>query len=62
MFQVEKFLDEGQEYIRKNVVGKAIVACSGGLDSTIVAILANRAIGSKSTAVFIDTGFIRIGA
>jgi GMP synthase (glutamine-hydrolysing) len=61
VFQVEKFLDETQEYIRKNVVGKAIVACSGGLDSTIVAILANRAIGGKSTAVFIDTGFIRTG-
>jgi GMP synthase (glutamine-hydrolysing) len=61
VFQVEKFLEEAQEYIRKNVAGRAIVACSGGLDSTIVAILSNRAIGSMSTAVFIDTGFIRIG-
>jgi GMP synthase (glutamine-hydrolysing) len=61
VFQVEKFLEEAQEYIRKNVAGRAIVACSGGLDSTIVAILSNRAIGSMSTGVFIDTGFIRIG-
>lgn len=61
MFQVEKFLEEAEEYIRKNVVGKTIVACSGGLDSSIVAIIAHRAIGSMSTAVFIDTGFIRTG-
>jgi len=61
MFQVEKFLDEGELAIRAGVAGNAIVACSGGLDSTIVAIIANRALGTRSTAVFVDTGFIRIG-
>jgi len=58
---VEKFLEEAEAAIRTGVVGNVIVACSGGLDSTIVAIIANRAIGNHSIAVFIDTGFIRAG-
>ena len=60
MFDVDNFLNDSVRLIKDQIVGNAIVACSGGLDSTIVAIVANRAVGPRSTAVFVDTGFIRI--
>ena len=61
MFDVDNFLNDSVRLIKDQIVGNAIVACSGGLDSTIVAIVANQAVGPRSTAVFVDTGFIRTG-
>ena len=45
----------------KNEVGDASVLCalSGGVDSTVVAALLKKAIGSQLTCVFIDQGFMR---
>ncbi len=40
---------------------KAIIACSGGVDSTTCAVLANRAVGRNLHCVFIDTNFMRLG-
>lgn len=40
---------------------KAIIALSGGVDSSTAAAIASRAIGNKLTAVFVDTGFMREG-
>jgi len=40
---------------------KAIIACSGGVDSTTCAVLANRAVGRNLRCVFIDTNFMRLG-
>lgn len=40
---------------------KAIIACSGGVDSTTCAVLANRAVGMNLCCVFIDTNFMRFG-
>lgn len=60
MFDVKSFLEETEEDLRKSITGKAIVACSGGLDSTITAILAGKAVGDRSCAVFVDTGFVRL--
>ncbi|MFH1256880.1 MAG: 7-cyano-7-deazaguanine synthase [Candidatus Diapherotrites archaeon] len=39
--------------------GKAVVLCSGGVDSTVCAVLAKNALGSKAVFYFIDSGFQR---
>ena len=46
----------------KEQVGKrrAIIGLSGGVDSSVAAVLASKAIGSRLTAVFVDTGFMRL--
>jgi len=59
MFNPEKFVQDAIEGIRNAVKGKCIVACSGGVDSTVVAVLASRAVGENAITVFIDTGLLR---
>jgi len=39
--------------------GKAIIALSGGIDSSVATVLAARAINKRLTAVFVDHGFMR---
>jgi GMP synthase (glutamine-hydrolysing) len=41
--------------------GRAIMALSGGIDSTTAATIASKAIGDRLTAVFVDTGLMREG-
>ncbi|WP_456444178.1 glutamine-hydrolyzing GMP synthase [Thermococcus sp.] len=58
----EKFVEEKVEEIRNTVGdGKAIIALSGGVDSSTAALLAHRAIGDRLHAVFVNTGFMRKG-
>ncbi len=61
MFDANAFITEQIEAIRKAVAGKAIIACSGGVDSTAAAVLASRALGDRLLAVYIDTGLMRKG-
>jgi len=41
--------------------GRAICGLSGGVDSAVAAALVHKAIGSKLTCVFVDTGLMRAG-
>jgi len=56
------FLDEAITGIKART-GKAAVICalSGGVDSSVAAVLAHRAIGKKLHCIFVDTGLLRIG-
>ncbi len=47
--------------LRAEVPGRAIVAASGGIDSTAAAVLAQQALGDRARAVFVDTGLLRRG-
>jgi GMP synthase (glutamine-hydrolysing) len=54
--------DRAIDEIRRGVGEKrAIIALSGGIDSSTVTILASKAIGKNLTAVFVDHGFMRQG-
>jgi GMP synthase (glutamine-hydrolysing) len=58
-FDPKAFVAEQIEAIRKAAPGKAIIACSGGVDSTTAAVLASRALGDRLLAVYVDTGLMR---
>src|SRR6266568_2747865 len=60
-FDANAFIPEQIEAIRRAVPTKAIIACSGGVDSTTAAVLASRALGDRLLAVYIDTGLMRRG-
>lgn len=47
--------------LRAEVPGNAIVAASGGIDSTAAAVLAQEALGERVRALFVDTGLLRRG-
>jgi len=61
-WQMEDFIKTAVEEISRTInQGKAIVALSGGIDSSAVTALAARALGKNLTAVFVDHGFMREG-
>lgn len=55
------FVEEAVRRIREQVPGKAIIAASGGIDSTTAALLVERALGERARAIFVDTGLLRAG-
>ncbi|MBP5227738.1 MAG: glutamine-hydrolyzing GMP synthase, partial [Kiritimatiellae bacterium] len=58
----EAFIDEAVEAIRAQVgEGRALLAMSGGVDSSVCAVLAHRALGDRLTCVFVDHGLMRKG-
>jgi GMP synthase (glutamine-hydrolysing) len=59
MFKVEQFVNEQIERMRAQIKGKAIIACSGGVDSTVAAALASKAIGDRLLTVYVNNGFMR---
>ncbi len=61
MFKPEKFIEDEVKRLQKAVQGRAIIAVSGGVDSTVCAALVARAIGDRLLAVYVDTGFMRKG-
>jgi GMP synthase (glutamine-hydrolysing) len=59
MFEAEKFINESIAQLQQTVKGKALIAFSGGVDSTVCAALVHKAIGKDLVAVHVDTGFMR---
>ncbi len=62
MVNVEEFVKRAVEEIKREVGdGKAIIALSGGVDSSVCTVLAYKAIGDRLIPVFVDTGLMREG-
>ncbi|MBI1365105.1 MAG: glutamine-hydrolyzing GMP synthase [Alphaproteobacteria bacterium] len=56
------FREEAVSLIRKQVGdGRVICGLSGGVDSSVAAVLIHEAIGEQLTCVFVDTGLMRAG-
>lgn len=61
MFDAKEFVENAIEELRGEVKGRAIIAVSGGVDSTVAAKIGSMALGKNLTAVYVDTGFMRKG-
>ncbi len=59
MFDAKKFIDKTVAKLKEDISGKALIAFSGGVDSTVSAVLVNRAIENQLIAVNVDTGYMR---
>lgn len=55
------YIDEAVEHIREQVgEDEVILGLSGGVDSSVAAVLLHRAIGAQLTCVFVDNGLLRL--
>jgi GMP synthase (glutamine-hydrolysing) len=61
-WSMDAFIEEQVALIKKQVGEKKVLcALSGGVDSSVAAILVHRAVGDQLTCVFVNHGFMRKG-
>jgi GMP synthase (glutamine-hydrolysing) len=61
-WSMKTFLESQITKIRETVgTGKVICGLSGGVDSSVAAVLIHKAIGDQLTCIFVDTGLMREG-
>ena len=61
-WSVGNIIDDAIERVRSQVgTGRVLLGLSGGVDSSVVAALLHRAIGSQLVCVFVDHGLLRLG-
>ncbi|HDR7282182.1 glutamine-hydrolyzing GMP synthase [Bacillus pacificus] len=61
-WNMENFIEVELEKIRETVGDKKVLcALSGGVDSSVVAVLIHKAIGDQLTCIFVDHGLLRKG-
>lgn len=59
-WQIDDFISSQIEKIKETVGNKKVIlGLSGGVDSSVAAVLINRAIGEQLTCIFVDTGLLR---
>ncbi len=62
MVDAESFIPEAISEIEEEIGdGRAVMALSGGVDSSVCATLAYEAVGDRVTPVYVDTGLMRKG-
>ncbi|MFA1611987.1 glutamine-hydrolyzing GMP synthase [Halobellus rubicundus] len=62
MVNTTEFIEDAVEEIQEQIGdANAVIALSGGVDSSVAAALAYRAIGDRLTPVYVDTGLMRKG-
>ena len=62
MLSPKEFIEDSVQKIKDQIGDeKAIIALSGGVDSSVCSVLVQEAIGDNLTAVFVDHGLLREG-